>query len=69
MATSFSQLCTSMSPPGAIPPAISLAFDPTPSRARRALRSSSTKPAGLGCGFEKRAKFGSFHSSQAVICG
>ncbi|MBA3261781.1 MAG: hypothetical protein H0T69_04800 [Thermoleophilaceae bacterium] len=59
----------SISPPGAIPPEISLAFEPTLSRARRALRRNSTKPAGSGRGFAKRSKFGSFHSSQAGIWG
>ena len=38
----------STSPPGATPPEISLAFDPTLSCARRALRRKSTKPVRVG---------------------
>ena len=69
MATSLIQSSMPMSPPGATPPEISLAVDPTLSRARRALRRNSTKAAGSGRGLEKRAKLGSFHSSQAWIAG
>jgi hypothetical protein len=59
----------SMSTPGAKPPEMSLACEPTPSRTRRALRMNSTNLPGSGPGLEKRLKLGSFHSSHAGICG
>ena len=59
----------SMPPPGATPPEISLAFDPTLSWTLRALRRKSTNRAASGPGLLKRSKFGSFQSSQAWISG